>query len=146
MCCIVPSFEYIFASSNQSKTHKNKKMKKLLITIIALSALVLPNLGFTQTEKEPVLTPAYIQNGEVIPVVTLPEVTIHATEDNSEMTGYTLPEVTITSDRTPDNVYPAVLYHSEYIASVNLKPIDIVAKQKRVTLASLFSLKWLFHK
>jgi len=29
---------------------------------------------------------------------------------------------------------------------VNLKPIDIVAKQKRVTLASLFSLKWLFHK
>ena len=146
MCCIVPFFEYIFASSNQSKTHKNKKMKKLLITIIALSALVLPNLGFTQTEKEPVLTPAYIQNGEVIPVVTLPEVTIRATEDNSEMTGYTLPEVTITSDRTPDNVYPSVLYHSEYIASVNLKPIDIVAKQKRVTLASLFSFKWLFHK
>lgn len=78
-------------------------MKKLLITI-ALGALVIPNLGFTQTEKEPVLTPAYIQNGEVIPVVTLPEVTIRATEDNSEMTGYTLPEVTITSDRTPENV------------------------------------------
>lgn len=120
-------------------------MKKLLITIIALGTLVLPFYGFTQTEKESVLTPAYVKNGEVIPVVTLPEVTIHATENTAEV-GYTLPEVTITADRTPENVYPAVLYKSEYIANVNLKAIDIVAKQKRTTLASLFSFKWLFNK
>ncbi|MBS1764120.1 MAG: hypothetical protein JSS90_04025 [Bacteroidetes bacterium] len=121
-------------------------MKKLLITIIAIGTLVIPNFGFTQINNHQLVTPAYIKDGNVMPIVTLPEVTIHATNNKEEVSGYSLPEVTITAERNVNHVYPAVMHDTEYIALVNLKPVDIIAKQKKITLASLFSFLWLFSK
>lgn len=121
-------------------------MKNLLITIIAISTLLTAESSFAQTNKQGRVTPAAIHNGIITPVVTLPVVDIYASKHTHQISGYTLPEVIITANRTPDDLYPTVRYYSQYIAFVNLQPVDILSTKKKTTLASLFSFKWLFGK
>ncbi|HOZ83082.1 MAG TPA: hypothetical protein PLU85_06180 [Bacteroidia bacterium] len=110
-------------------------MKRFKILTIILVAAILPALA--QNTQPPVVVPALISQGEVIPYQQLPEVII--TPNAAEQKAVELPVVTITANKINEQIYPAVKYGNNYIASVTIAPINVVAHQQKRTFASLFS-------
>ncbi len=110
-------------------------MKRFKILTIILVAAILP--ASAQNTQPPVVVPALISQGEVIPYQQLPEVII--TPNAAEQKAVELPVVTITANKINEQIYPAVKYGNNYIASVTIAPINVVAHQQKRTFASLFS-------
>ena len=110
-------------------------MKRFKILTIILVTAILPALA--QNTQPPVVVPALISQGEVIPYQQLPEVII--TPNAAEQKAVELPVVTITANKINEQIYPAVKYGNNYIASVTIAPINVVAHQQKRTFASLFS-------
>ena len=110
-------------------------MKRIELLTIILAVAVLPALA--QNAQPPVVVPAIIMQGEVMPYQQLPEVTI--TTNASELKAVELPVVTIRANKINQQIYPAVKYGSNYIASVTISPIEVVAHQQKRTFASLLS-------
>ena len=110
-------------------------MKRFKILTIILVAAILP--AFAQNTQPPVVVPALISQGEVIPYQQLPEVII--TPNAAEQKAVELPIVTVTANKINQQIYPAVKYGNNYIASVTIAPINVVAHQQKRTFASLFS-------
>lgn len=110
-------------------------MKRFKILTIILVAAILPALA--QNTQPPVVVPALISQGEVIPYQQLPEVII--TPNAAEQKAVELPIVTVTANKINQQIYPAVKYGNNYIASVTIAPINVVAHQQKRTFASLFS-------
>lgn len=110
-------------------------MKRFKILTIILVAAILPALA--QNTQPPVVVPALISQGEVMPYQQLPEVII--TPNAAEQKAVELPIVTVTANKINQQIYPAVKYGNNYIASVTIAPINVVAHQQKRTFASLFS-------
>jgi hypothetical protein len=110
-------------------------MKRFKILTVILVAAILP--AFAQNSQPPVVVPAYISQGEVMPYQQLPEVII--TPNATVQKAVQLPVVTITANKINQQIYPAVKYGNNYIASITISPIDVVSHQQKRTFASLFS-------
>lgn len=115
------------------------------LTVILIATIFSFQVSETTQNKKQNFVPAKIQNGILIPVVNLPAVNIIA-NPQQEIPGYTLPEVTIVAQKQNTNMLPAVKWNGDYIATSQLSPVDITAKRKKTLLTSIFSFDWLFKK
>jgi hypothetical protein len=124
-------------------------MKKLLITtFIAVMATVISHSVHAQTvlKNNGITVPLKKVNGQWMPSIFLPAITISAHQKNQQPPTYNLPEVVIITHKNINDLFPAIKWDQEYIASIHLTSVEIIATRKKVSMASIFDIEWLLKK
>lgn len=121
-------------------------MKKFITATFAIM-MVFANIQSSNSQSLGKQTVVPFKNieGQWMPSINLPAVDILANK-NTQTNGYELPEVVVITSKNLSGLFPATNWNGEYIASVSLKQVDVVATRKKVSLASIFSFEWLFKK
>jgi hypothetical protein len=146
MYCMVLSNRYIFASSSNSyniiskQNYKMKTLKNLTSLMLMLSFFTcgIAAVAIPENGNGGQVVKAVLYQGELIPVVDLPEVEISASRSSSTLLpAYyingtmvamaNLPVVEITAERMTSSKMRAVQINGETLAVVNLPLIEIVS-------------------
>ncbi len=143
MYCILHCLTIIFASQ-YSKTNK---MKKTITTVLILAISIAPFhwlFGQTgNTKNIGTVIPLKKAEGNWMPCVQLPAVTITSEITNANEGA---PQIVIITSENRNKLFPAVAWEKQFIASVQLPPIEITSSRRKVSLASVFNLDWLLKE